>query len=373
MVQQQTQTTEAPRVALLPATYRTAEQQIAAALQLIDYTPQRRQILLKPNLVNLPGPRLLGGVRRYAITDLRFIEALLRLWRGYDITIADGSVIETDRVLRESGLVALARQYGAQVVNLDHAERYELPWAYGTLRLPKILQTHEYINLPKLKTHYQTTVTLGCKNQKGLLTRADKVRFHRRLGLHMAIQALTDVVQPDLTIVDGIDAMEGAGPTHGHLRRANLIVAGRDVRAVDTACCDLMGVPVAQVDHLAHWPYQVVGHPLETLRQQFLIEQELVIGNVHFHVVDSTCSRCMQSMYQGIFFWWRSPRRLLRGLWSCILHRTDILTGQMDTIPTTAVGRLICYGDCARPLAEKEGLRWIPGCPPSLGQHLEIY
>ncbi len=364
---------EEPLVAVLPATYRTIEGQLEAILSLLDYRPRRQQLLLKPNLVNLPGPRLLGGIRPYANTDLRFIEALLRVLRGYDITIAEGSTIDTDRVLQESGLLALARRYGAQVVNLDRAERYPVPWAYGTLRLPQLLQTHEYINLPKLKTHYQTTVSLGCKNQKGLLTHADKVRFHHQLDLHAAIHALADVVRPALTIVDGINAMDGPGPTHGHLRRANLIVAGRDVRAVDVACCDLMAVPVEQVGHLERGPYQMVGRPVETLRQHFRLEQELTIGNVHFHVVDSTCSRCMQSMYQGVFVWWRSPRRFLRGLWSCIVHRTDIITGRADAVPPAAVGRLICYGDCTRQLAEKHGLRWVPGCPPSLQQHLEIY
>ncbi len=30
--------------------------------------------------------------------------------------------------------------------------------------------------------------------------------------------------------------------------------------------------------------------------------------------------------------------------------------------------RLICMGDCTKSLAEKEGLRHIPGCPPSIKQ-----
>jgi hypothetical protein len=36
-------------------------------------------------------------------------------------------------------------------------------------------------------------------------------------------------------------------------------------------------------------------------------------------------------------------------------------------------GRVVCYGDCTRELAQEHGLRWIPGCPPSVKEHLRIY
>jgi uncharacterized protein (DUF362 family) len=363
------------RVAVLSATYRTAEEQIRRALQLLEYRPQRNKILLKPNLVTIPRWLPLGGIPRSAITDVRFIEALLRVFDGYEITIADGALAttDTDEVLEKSGAAPLARAYGAQVVNLDRVERFEVPWAYGTLRLPTLLQTHEYINVPKLKTHVQTGVTLGCKNQKGLLTSADKIRFHRELDLHDGIRALADVIQPALTIVDGIMGLEGPGPTLGRSRCAHLIVAGRDVHAVDVACCDLISVPVERIQHLNRVPYCPVGRTVEEMRVRFDAPTETVIANVHVHMVQGTCSRCLQSMHDGLVAFWVSPYHILRGTWSCILNRTDVITGQDREIPSTAHGRLICYGDCTRRLAEKHDLQWLPGCPPSVSEFLEIF
>jgi uncharacterized protein (DUF362 family) len=131
------------------------------------------------------------------------------------------------------------------------------------LRLPALLQTHEYINVPKLKTHIQTGVSLGCKNQKGLLAGADKIRFHQELHLHEAIRALADAVQPALTVVDGITGMDRGGPTIGRSRQAGLIVAGRDLRAVDVACCDLISVPLDRVEHLERVPYRMAGRSVE--------------------------------------------------------------------------------------------------------------
>jgi len=362
-------------VVILSATYRTAEKQIREALRLLDYRPQRKRILLKPNLVTIPCWLPLGGIPRSAITDVRFIEALLRVFDGYEITIADGALAttDTDEVLEKSGAAALARAYGAQVVNLDRAERFEVPWVYGTLRLPVLLQTHEYINVPKLKTHVQTGVTLGCKNQKGLLTSVDKIRFHRELGLHDGIRALADVVQPALTIVDGIVGMDGPGPTIGRSRRAHLIVAGQDMHAVDVACCDLISVPLERVHHLNRVPYRTVGRTVEEMRLRFNAPTETVIANMHIHSVPGTCSRCLQSMNDGAAALWLSPYHILRGTWSCILNRTDVITGQDKKIPLTARGRLICYGDCARELAERYDLQWIPGCPPSVDEFLKMY
>ena len=248
-----------------------------------------------------------------------------------------------------------------------------MPWAYGALRLPKLLQTHEYINVPKLKTHIQAGVTLGCKNQKGLLSSADKTRFHRGLNLHDGIRALADAVQPALTIVDGITGLDRPGPTLGRSRRAHLIVAGRDVRAVDVACCDLISVPVERIGHLSRVPYHEVGRAVQDVRVRFRLPTEMVIANVHVHVVPATCSRCLQSMHEGMAAFWRSPRAILRGSWSCILNRTDVITGQDTEIPPSAFGRLICYGDCTRGLAQEHDLLWIPGCPPPVRTFLEMF
>ncbi|MBN1658185.1 MAG: DUF362 domain-containing protein [Anaerolineae bacterium] len=364
-----------PTVAVVRSTYRTAEAHIAEALRLLDYHPRRHQILLKPNLLTLPRWLPLGGTSRASITDLRFIEALLRVFDGYEITIGESALAgaDTARVLAETGVINLAHRYGARVVNLDEAERIEVPWPYGTLRLPALLQTHEYINVPKLKTHVQAGVTLGCKNQKGLLPAATKVHFHRDPGIHRAIPALLEAVRPDLTIVDGIVGMDGTGPTDGRTRHPRLIVAGRDVLAVDVACCDLVSIPLARVPHLSRVPYRVVGEDVDQIHIRFTTPKVVTIANVHIHAAASTCSRCLESMHDGAAALWRSPRHIVTGTWRCILHRTDVIMGQDKELPPAATGRIVCYGHCTRALAERHGLPYIPGCPPSPEDHLALY
>lgn len=360
---------------MLESSYRRAEKRIRQALRLLDYRPRREKILLKPNLVTYPRWLPIGGTPPSTITDPRFIEALLRVFRGYQVTIADGAIAghDTDKVFRRTGLVELAERYGAELLNLDHCERIEIEWKYGRLLVPRLLETHEYINVPKLKTHVSTGVTIGCKNQKGLLRGKDKIRFHKQLALDDAIGALAEAVRPDLTIVDGIVGMEGSGPTMGRSRNARLIVAGREVRAVDAACCDLICIPLERVSHLEPISYRVLGASPARVRRKFRLPDEMVVANAHIHVAQTTCSRCLLSAHNGLAATARSPYFTARALWSCVVNRTDFITGQSETIPEAARGRVVCYGDCTRKLAEKHGLPWIGGCPPKVKDYLRIY
>ncbi len=363
-----------PVVAVLKASYRDVEEKIREGMRLLGYKPVRDKILIKPNVVS--NPRLLRGIPRAVATDMRFVEALLRIFDGHEITIAEGPGVENpDEVLEKIGLRALAEKYGARLVNLHHAERVEVPWKYGRLRLPALLQTHEYINVPKLKTHFQTGITVACKNQKGLLLRGDQVRFHRDIGLFDAIRALTDAVQPALTVVDGIVGMEGAGPINGRPRRANAIVIGRDMRAVDLVCCDLIAMPPENVPYLESISYKVVGEAVEKLRVQFAPPPSVLrFAASYFHASASTCTRCATSMDAGISAAMRSPRHAIGFLRRFIFSRADVIMGRWDEIPPAARGHQpICYGNCARGLAEKYGLPWIPGCPPSLEENLKMY
>jgi len=363
------------RVAIVRSSYRSAEEKIREALWLLDYRPERRRILLKPNVVTAPRWLPVGGTPRAAVTDVRFLESLLRVFSGYEVTVAEGAAAfrDTDDVLERTGITALARRYGAQVVNLDETERFEVNWAFGKLRLPTILRSHEYINVPKLKTHVQTGITLARKNQKGLLAGADKVRFHRELDLHEAIRALAEAVQPALSIVDGIVGLEGPGPGLGRPRRAGVIVAGRDMGAVDGACCDLISVDLERVAHLERVAYRTVGQTVEEMRTCFAAPTTIRVANVTIHAPPSGCSRCLLSLQEGAAAVWRSPTHTLQGLWSCVLHRTDVVIGVTEEVPAGARGRVVCYGDCTRELAEQEGLRFVPGCPPDIEAHLGLY
>jgi len=56
---------------------------------------------------------------------------------------------------------------------------------------------------------------------------------------------LTDIfsaTKPQLTIIDGIMAMEGEGPAAGNLKKVGVILASQDTAAVDTVATKILGL-----------------------------------------------------------------------------------------------------------------------------------
>lgn len=99
-----------------------------------------------------------------------------------------------------------------------------------------------FIDLPALKTHTMTMVTLGVKNLQGILTEADRYLGHRD-DLDQHLVDILKVRKPDLTLVDGLIGMEGMGAGEsGTPVDMGLILAGEDVVAVDTVASRVMGI-----------------------------------------------------------------------------------------------------------------------------------
>src|SRR3989454_1126115 len=81
-------------------------------------------------------------------------------------------------------------------------------------RIPRILKEARLINLPVLKTHVVSAMTLGMKNPMGILPRPDRRSMHT-FGIDQSIVDMNLGIKPDLTIVDGSVGQDGEGPLYG--------------------------------------------------------------------------------------------------------------------------------------------------------------
>src|SRR5947207_7075535 len=115
--------------------------------------------------------------------------------------------------------------------------------------IPRILSEARLINLPVLKTHVVSTMTLGMKNPMGILPRPDRRSMHT-FGIDQSIVDMNLGIKPDLSIVDGSVGQDGEGPLYGDKADLQVLVAGRNSLAVDLACCQLVGVQPRDVPHL---------------------------------------------------------------------------------------------------------------------------
>src|SRR5579884_3753988 len=130
-------------------------------------------------------------------------------------------------------------------------------------RVPRFLQEACLINLPVLKTHVVSTMTLGMKNVMGILPRPDRRAMHT-LGIAQSIVDMNLGIKPDLTIVDGSVGQDGEGPLYGDKADLQVLVAGRDSLAVDLVCCQVVGVKPRDIPHL-RLALQQLGKPSWTL------------------------------------------------------------------------------------------------------------
>lgn len=108
------------------------------------------------------------------------------------------------------------------------------------------------INLPKVKSHMQLTVTLGVKNLFGCVPGKMKAWWHMEAGKdsdrfgNMLVETARTIA-PNLTILDGIIGHEGNGPSGGEPRLLGVLGASTDVFALDRALVDILNVEPTQV------------------------------------------------------------------------------------------------------------------------------
>lgn len=213
-------------------------------------------VIIKPNVCNAKNP---DGM---VLTDFRVIKAVIDLVREKG---CDATVVESDNIagtaesrVQGSGLMRLLDEWDVPFTNLSHGDHEEHEVAGVTLRMPRVVLEADYlVNLPKMKTCAHTLLTLGVKNLYGILQQAKKSRYHRKLDTILPYLAKT--VRCDLVVVDGLTCMEGNGPIVGNPVCMNLVVAGRNVVAVDSVCSRLMGYDPSKVPHIAEAARQGTG------------------------------------------------------------------------------------------------------------------
>ena len=205
------------------------------------------RVLVKPNL-------LFGKSPEEAVTTHpSIVRGMIQIVReaGGVPSIGDSpSVGSLTWTADKAGIKAVADEMKCPLVEFDKP----VLLSKGTGRIFKqleveqaVLEADVIINLPKWKTHAQMLLTLGVKNLFGCIPGPRKPLWHLKAGDDRKIfaQILFDiyqVIQPSLTILDGIVGMEGNGPNSGRPIPIGLILASGNSLSLDQIVCDLLGI-----------------------------------------------------------------------------------------------------------------------------------
>jgi len=189
---------------------------------------------------------------RGIVTHPAFTAAVLGLLREVTphITVGDDVPTAPPDGFAVSGYRAMCDRLGVRLVSLRELGFQRIPCAGTILKevylARALIEADVVINLPKLKTHSLTLFTGAVKNLYGAIPGSFRVAFHGQYKNPSEFnQVLVDIfaeAKPSLTIMDGIVAMEGAGPANGAVRNLGVILASQDAVAVDAVASRIIGL-----------------------------------------------------------------------------------------------------------------------------------
>jgi uncharacterized protein (DUF362 family) len=216
------------------------------ALHLLDVgSMQGKHLFLKPNLNSADLPP--------GSTHTDTLAALIRWLQAQGarrITLGDRSGMgDTREVMERRGIFRLAEELGFEVVVLDELDadgwkRIQIPdshWKRGFAVARPALEADGIVQTCCLKTHrYGGHFTLSLKNSVGLVAKQVPGERHNYMHeLHLSrhqrrmIAEINTAYQPDLILLDGVEAFVKGVPAKGKKVEPGVILAGTDRVAVD--------------------------------------------------------------------------------------------------------------------------------------------
>ncbi len=339
-----------------------------------DVVAAGQSVLINPSWVADPGERSAGVCTWPEVS--RAVADLVKE-QGAQPIIAESSAVGVDceKVIQSSGHAEL-RALGYEVVNLKELGTAELPVPGGGVVFDPVpvfelvAAVDVVISLPVLKTHDQTEMTCSIKKLKGLLPDKVKRAFHQE-GLFDACIDLLLATKPCLAVVDAIVCQEGVGPIFGDPVEMDLIIAGKDLVAVDSVCARIIGyepeetrltVKGAEREAGVMDPakIKIVGEPLEAVKRRFVRADEAnPVGEIEgFELIhgEVACTGCRNTVLSSLIDMKNADQLMY-------LPGITVLTGDADAPAGARPGGVVTVGKCMS--EEKRTGRHVKGCPPN--------
>lgn len=171
------------------------------------------------------------------------------------VTVLDNTCHDPGRAFERSGIAAAVKEAGgvcAHQKNVSTEVRNLGGAVLGSWEvLRPIVEADRVINVPIVKHHSLSRVTVGMKNWMGAIV-GSRPNLHQRIA--QACAELGDAFRPTLTVVDATRVLTGGGPTGGSLAQVkmmDLLAVATDPVAADAWGASLLGVEAQDMPLLA--------------------------------------------------------------------------------------------------------------------------
>ncbi|MFW9989028.1 MAG: DUF362 domain-containing protein [Candidatus Odinarchaeota archaeon] len=251
-----------------------------------------KKILLKPNLLTS---------KKDACTQPSFVEGVISYLKEKGVSMENVSVGDSpgqqgksaSDVGEKIGLLEVCQKYGIKLIDFE-SDTPIIRKIEGALRLKQIRVARAVkecdilINLPRLKSHIEATMTGAIKNYWGIIQGGLKAQYHllgktaEQFG-EVLVDNFSWVLKnkPNrLIIYDLQKIMEGRfGPGGGSMKQWDLILAGTDELALDCVALEIGKVKAKIVPHVKNaierklgignlGEIEILGVPLEQAKNQ---------------------------------------------------------------------------------------------------------
>jgi uncharacterized protein (DUF362 family) len=232
----------------------------------------RDKVLIKPNCVVAKHPST--GLT----TDARVVEDIIKFVKRLgvdDVVVAEGGAGRTtDRAFEIGGMKEVATRQQVDLIDLNQEPRVAVKVAQP-LKLQQVAIAEAayrstcIINVPTLKVHHLTFVTLSMKNLMGTLLPKNVMHGDIDAKIVDLVSVFKDKVK--LNVVDGLIGAE-TDEVRGTPVEMNLLIAGSDMVAVDTVSTAIMGIDPRKVPYLQLAAQRGLGisdlHQIEILGEE---------------------------------------------------------------------------------------------------------
>ncbi|OGW80101.1 MAG: hypothetical protein A3G33_02585 [Omnitrophica bacterium RIFCSPLOWO2_12_FULL_44_17] len=183
-----------------------------------------------------------------ANTDPHVVAALVELCYtagAKRVNVFDVTCDEAKRCYDNSGIRKAAEAKGAKVYFADHWNVVKAKFPYESSMadwkvLRDAVECDTFINVPVLKHHGLTGLTLSMKNLMGVCS---GIRGMMHMGIGRKLADLTDFISPDLTVIDATRVLTKHGPQGGNIAdviQVNKVIVSTDPVLADAYAASLM-------------------------------------------------------------------------------------------------------------------------------------
>lgn len=173
-----------------------------------------------------------------------------------DVFVFDNTCDNWTKCYSNSGIEKAAKDAGAKVVSGAKESYYQEVTVKGGTNLKKakvhelILESDIFINVPVLKHHSSSQLTIGMKNLMGVVW--DRGYWHQN-DLHQCIADFGLFRKPDLNIVDAYYVLKQNGPrgvSKNDVLTMKSQIISTDIVAADAAAAKLFGIEPDEIPYL---------------------------------------------------------------------------------------------------------------------------